>query len=104
MERETQAGPIEIGCWGATEQKTGLSKFQASRTTATLETLTALADPTRREIARPAPVGERQVPVGHGRLRCFQSCAFHLIVVAVQHLPVCIHKVHLAVAGRKLVP
>ena len=37
-----------------------------SRTTATLETLTALADPTRREIARPAPVGERQVPVGHG--------------------------------------
>ena len=58
----------------------------------------------RREIARPAPVGERQIPVGHGRLRCFQSCAFHLIVVAVQHLPVCIHKVHLAVAGCKLVP
>jgi len=46
----------------------------------------------------------RQVPIGHGRLRCLQSCAFHLIVVAVQHLPVCIHKVHLAVAGRKLVP
>jgi hypothetical protein len=45
-----------------------------------------------------------RVPVGHGRLRCFQSCAFHLIVVAVQHLPVCIHKVHLAVAGCKLVP
>ena len=41
---------------------------------------------------------------GHGRLRCFQSCAFHLIVVAVQHLPICIHEVHLAVAGRKLVP
>jgi hypothetical protein len=61
--------------------------------------LTALADPTRREIARPAPVGERQVSVGHGRLRCFQSCVFHLIVVAVQRLPVCIHKVHLAVAG-----
>ena len=53
---------------------------------------------------RPAPVGERQVPVCHGRLRCFQSCAFHLIVVAVQHLPVCIQKVHLAVAGCKLVP
>ena len=49
-------------------------------------------------------LGERQVPVDHRRLRRFQSCAFHLIVVAVQHLPVCIHKVHLAVAGGKLVP
>jgi hypothetical protein len=38
------------------------------------------------------------------RLGCFQSSAFHPIVVAVQHLPVCIHKFHLAVAGRKLVP
>src|SRR5215472_16872966 len=37
-------------------------------------------------------------------LRCFQSCAFYLIVVAVQQLPFCIHKVHLAVAARKLVP
>ena len=27
-------------------------------------------------IERPATVGERQVPVGHGRLRCFQSCAY----------------------------
>ena len=44
-----------------------------------------------------------QMHDGHGRLRCFQSCAFHLIVVAVQHLPVCIHKVHLAVAACKLV-
>ena len=50
------------------------------------------------------PVGERQVLLDHGRLGCFKSCAFHLIVVAVQHLPVCIHKVHLAVAGSKLVP
>ena len=45
-----------------------------------------------------------QVLIGHGRLRRFQSCAFHLIVVAVQHLPVCIQKVHLALAGRELVP
>src|SRR5258707_15504945 len=39
-----------------------------------------------------------------GRLRCFQSCAFYLIVFAVQHLPVFILKIHLAVAGCKLVP
>jgi hypothetical protein len=28
--------------------------------------------------------------IGHERLRSFQSCAFHFIVVAVQDLPVCI--------------
>jgi hypothetical protein len=49
-------------------------------------------------------LNQRRQPCGAGRLGCFKSCALHLIVVAVQHLPVCIHKVHLAVAGSKLVP
>ena len=51
-----------------------------------------------------APESFKSAFIGHGRLRRFQPCAFHLIVVAVQHLPVGIQKLYLALAGRKLVP
>ena len=51
-----------------------------------------------------APESFKSVFIGHGRLRRFQPCAFHLIVVAVHHLPVGIQKLYLALTGRKLVP